>query len=250
MLPISLKKNVGFLKKKKFIYLLQKFKHLYFKTTNHSFFFDNNSVFQLEIKQKKINKNLLNFILLSDRLLLSSYLKFFIRTKGKIFLRKDCIFVINILNSLRFSSKLRYLSKFLRFRSMVYFFIKNKQKRIERSLFSVFKSKKKTSGSFYRYKLASKNILKLTINQLVLSNVYIGANTDFYNLALKPFLLQIESNFVIFNLKYTYWSLKLLVSFVIKIFSSTQKILIVNNSEFFRFTFLLKYKNIMYYDKK
>ena len=44
--------------------------------------------------------------------------------------------------------------------------------------------------------------LRLTINQLVLSNVYMGDNYQFINTKIKPFLLGYKNGYHIINLSF------------------------------------------------
>lgn len=73
------------------------------------------------------------------------------------------------------------------------------------------------------------NIIKLTLTQLLLYGTHMGYIRKFLNRDLKPYLLGFKGKFDIFNLKYTYLQLKLLLHVVINMVSLRQKLLIVNN---------------------
>lgn len=94
------------------------------------------------------------------------------------------------------------------------------------------------------------NIIKLTLNQLLLSNVHIGNTFRFLNVKIKPFLLGKKNNVYVLNVSFTFIQLKLIVSFVINLISCRQKLLIIKDRDYFDFRSLLKLKNVYYYDKK
>ena len=73
------------------------------------------------------------------------------------------------------------------------------------------------------------NIIKLTLNQLLLYGVHMGYIRKFLNRHIKPYLLGFKGKFDIFNLKYTHLQLKLLLHLIVNVISLRQKILIVNN---------------------
>jgi ribosomal protein S2 len=92
--------------------------------------------------------------------------------------------------------------------------------------------------------------LRLTTNQLMLSNVYMGDTSHFLDVKIKPFLLGYKSGYYILNFSFTQLQFKLLINILINIVSLRQKVLIVKDLDFFKLTFSLNYKNIFYYDKK
>ena len=94
------------------------------------------------------------------------------------------------------------------------------------------------------------NIIKLTLNQLLLSNVHVGNISKFLNVKIKPFLLGKKNNTYILNVSFTSIQLKLLINVLINLISFRQKFLIVKDRDYFNFSFLLKLKNVYYYDKK
>lgn len=92
--------------------------------------------------------------------------------------------------------------------------------------------------------------IKINLEQLLLSNAYLGDNSSFLNEKLKPYLLGYKNGFHILNISFTLWQLKLLVNFILNIVSLRQKILIVKELDFFQFNKLLSIPNVFYYDKK
>lgn len=94
------------------------------------------------------------------------------------------------------------------------------------------------------------NIIKLTLNQLLLSNVHVGNISKFLNVKIKPFLLGKKNNTYILNISFTSIQLKLFINILINLISFRQKLLIVKDRDYFNFSSLLKLKNIYYYDKK
>jgi ribosomal protein S2 len=92
--------------------------------------------------------------------------------------------------------------------------------------------------------------LKLTLNQMLLSNVHIGHTCRFLNVKIKPFLLGYRNDIHIINITHTSFQFKLVINFLINIFSLRQKLLIVRELDFFDFARTLQLKNIFYYDKK
>ena len=100
------------------------------------------------------------------------------------------------------------------------------------------------------YKHSSNFNLKLTINQLLLSNAHIGHNKRFLNNKIKPYLLGVRSNVHILNIYQTPFQFKVLINILINLVSLRNKILIVKDRDVFNFFDLLNLKNIFYYDKK
>ena len=73
------------------------------------------------------------------------------------------------------------------------------------------------------------NIIKLTINQLLISGIHLGYSKKFLNRQLKPYLAGFKGPFNIFNLKYIHLQLRLLMHLIINVVSVRQKILVVNH---------------------
>ena len=73
------------------------------------------------------------------------------------------------------------------------------------------------------------NIIKLTIDQLLVSGTHLGYIKKFLNRQLKPYLLGFKGPFNIFNIKYIHLQLRLLMHLIINVISLRQKILIVNH---------------------
>lgn len=85
---------------------------------------------------------------------------------------------------------------------------------------------------------------------MLLSNVHIGHTCRFLNVKIKPFLLGYRNDIHIINITYTSFQFKLVINFLINIFSLRQKVLIIRELDFFHFARTLQLKNIFYYDKK
>ena len=92
--------------------------------------------------------------------------------------------------------------------------------------------------------------LKLTINQMLLSNVHIGHTKKFLNVSIKPYLLGKRNNIYILNVMHTGFQFKLLINFLINIIAMRQKFLIIKDRDIFNFRKLLNLNNIYFYDKK
>lgn len=93
-------------------------------------------------------------------------------------------------------------------------------------------------------------LFRLTLNQLLLSNVYLGTKSNFFNVRVKPFLLGSRTGSYIINLSFTYLQFKILINLIINIVSYRQKILIVKDLDFYDLKASLLLKNVFYYDKK
>lgn len=91
---------------------------------------------------------------------------------------------------------------------------------------------------------------RLTINQLMLSNLYLGDNFSLINIKIKPFLLGYKSGYHIINLSFTHVQLKLLLKVVMNLIINRQKILIVKELDFYNFSKILRHKNLFYHDRK
>jgi len=93
-------------------------------------------------------------------------------------------------------------------------------------------------------------LFRLTLNQLLLSNVYLGTKSNFFTVRVKPFLLGSRTGSYVINLSFTYLQFKILISLIVNIVSHRQKILIVKDLDFYNLASSLLLKNIFYYDKK
>ena len=92
--------------------------------------------------------------------------------------------------------------------------------------------------------------LKLTLNQMLISNVHIGHTKKFLNVNIKPYLLGSRNNIYILNITKTTFQFKLLINILINLISLRQKVLIVKDRDIFNFRRLLNLKNIYYSDSK
>lgn len=91
---------------------------------------------------------------------------------------------------------------------------------------------------------------RLTVKQLILSNVYFGTSSLFLNKKIKPYLLGIKGTNYIFNLSFTFLQFKQLVAVILNMVSHRQKILVVKNVNFYKFVDQLLINNLFYYEKK
>lgn len=101
-----------------------------------------------------------------------------------------------------------------------------------------------------RVKLNNDKNFKLTMGQMILSNIYLGTNSEYISSAVKPFLLGKRNGFYIINLSFTYLQFKVLINFIMNIVSLRRKLLIVKENDMFNLNLLVNYSNIFYYDKK
>lgn len=92
--------------------------------------------------------------------------------------------------------------------------------------------------------------LRITINQLLLSNVYLGDNVALSNNKMKSYLLGYKNGSHILNFAYTHLQLKLLINILVNLISLRQKILIVKNLDVFNLNIFFNYKNVFFYDNK
>ena len=92
--------------------------------------------------------------------------------------------------------------------------------------------------------------LKLTVNQMLASNVHIGHTKKFLNVGVKPYLLGSRNNIYILNINRTTFQFKLLINILINIISLRQKLLIVKDRDVFNFRRLLNLKQVYYSDSK
>jgi hypothetical protein len=96
----------------------------------------------------------------------------------------------------------------------------------------------------------SNNYFKLTISQMMASNVYLASSNEYLNTAIKPFLLGKRNGFYIINLSFTFLQFRILINFILNIVSLRRKILIVKEHDVFNTNLLLNYGNIFYCDNK
>lgn len=94
------------------------------------------------------------------------------------------------------------------------------------------------------------SISRLTINQLMLSNVHLGDNCSFLDPKIKPFLLGYKNNHHVINLLLSQNQLKLLSQVVLNLIINRQKILIIKDLDFYNLGLNLNYKNVFYFHTK
>jgi ribosomal protein S2 len=91
---------------------------------------------------------------------------------------------------------------------------------------------------------------RLTINQLILANVYLGDKCSSLNIKIKPYLMGRRNGYHILNISYTHLQFKIIIKILIKLFLSRQKILVLKDLDFYNLSISLNCKNIFFYDKK
>lgn len=92
--------------------------------------------------------------------------------------------------------------------------------------------------------------LKLTLNQILLSNVHLGHNKRFLNSDIKPYLLGTRNNMHILNVSKTGFQFKLFINLLINVTSLRQKILVVKDRDVYNFRNLLNLRQVYYSDGK
>lgn len=92
--------------------------------------------------------------------------------------------------------------------------------------------------------------LKLTINQMLMSNLHIGHTRKFLNSNVKPYLLGTRNNINILNITKTPFQFKLFINILINVSSLRQKILIVKDRDIFGFKDMLNMSSVYYYNNK
>lgn len=92
--------------------------------------------------------------------------------------------------------------------------------------------------------------LKLTINQMLNSNIHIGHTKRFLNVGIKPYLLGSRNNIYILNITKTPFQFKSFINILINLISLRQKLLIVKDRDVFNFKRLLNLKQVYYSDRK
>ena len=91
---------------------------------------------------------------------------------------------------------------------------------------------------------------RLTISQLMLSNIYLGDNFAFVNIKIKPFLLGYKNGYHLINLSFTQIQFKIVLKVIINLIINRQKILIVKNNDFYNLNYYFNNKNVFFYIKK
>lgn len=100
------------------------------------------------------------------------------------------------------------------------------------------------------YKNISNLNLKLTINQMLISNVHVGHTKKFLNCEIKPYLLGVRNNIYILNISRTSFQFKLFINLLVNIISLRQKVLVVKDRDVYNFRHLLNLKQVYYSDNK
>jgi len=88
------------------------------------------------------------------------------------------------------------------------------------------------------------------MDQLILSNVHLGAYNSFLNIKLKSFLFGVKNEHNVINVLYTYVQLKIIINYLINIISLRQKILIVKALDLYTTKLDLTGKNVFFYNQK
>ena len=90
--------------------------------------------------------------------------------------------------------------------------------------------------------LKKKNIIKLTLKQLVLSGIHVGSSKNSLHNELKAFVFGHYNHFFLINLYYTSFQLKLLSNLIINLVYSRQKVMFVKSTGFG--SFRTKFDNV------
>ena len=98
--------------------------------------------------------------------------------------------------------------------------------------------------------MSSTYLSRLTTNQLIISNVYLGTQCSLVNIKLKPYLLGRRNGHHILNISFTFLQFKIITKLLIKLFLSRQKILVIKDLDCYKLTSTFICKNIFFYDKK
>lgn len=93
-------------------------------------------------------------------------------------------------------------------------------------------------------------ISRLTHNQLIISNVYLGTQCSLVNVKLKPYLLGRRNGHHILNISFTFLQFKVITKLLIKLFLSRQKILVIKDLDYYNVTAAFNCKSIFFYHKK
>lgn len=100
------------------------------------------------------------------------------------------------------------------------------------------------------YKNSSNLNLKLTVDQMLMSNIHIGHTKKFLNVKVKPYLLGSRNNIYILNILNTSSQFKTFINLIINLVSLRHRILVVKDRDLFNFRHMLKLNNIYFYDQK
>ena len=92
--------------------------------------------------------------------------------------------------------------------------------------------------------------LKLTINQMLNSNIHLGHTKRFLNVGVKSYLLGSRNNLYVLNVSKTPFQFKLFINILINLISVRQKLLIIKDRDVYNFRCLLNLKQIYYSDRK
>jgi small subunit ribosomal protein S2 len=93
-------------------------------------------------------------------------------------------------------------------------------------------------------------MIKLSVSQMLLSNIHVGNTTRFLNVKIKPYLFGRRGSVYLFNISTTYVQLKLFLTLLINLVSRRRKVLIVKDRDFYNFQSLLNIRHTYYYYKK
>lgn len=93
-------------------------------------------------------------------------------------------------------------------------------------------------------------MIKLSVSQMLLSNIHVGNTTRFLNVKIKPYLFGRRGSVYLFNISTTYVQLKLFLILLINLVSRRRKLLIVKDRDFYNFQSLLNIRHTYYYYKK
>jgi ribosomal protein S2 len=93
-------------------------------------------------------------------------------------------------------------------------------------------------------------MIKLSLSQMLLSNIHVGNTTRFLNVKTKPYLFGRRGSVYLFNAATTHVQLKLFLTLLINLVSRRRKLLIVKDRDFYNFQSLFNIKNAYYYNKK
>lgn len=92
--------------------------------------------------------------------------------------------------------------------------------------------------------------LILHTNQLLFANVHIGHSSKFFNLKIKGYLLGLRKKLFILNINLTIIQYQIVINLIINLISKRHKILVIKEFDLSNFKKHLKFKNVMFYDKK
>jgi small subunit ribosomal protein S2 len=93
-------------------------------------------------------------------------------------------------------------------------------------------------------------MIKLSVSQMLLSNIHVGNTTRFLNIKMKPYIFGRRGSVYLFNVSTTYLQLKLFLTLLINLIAKRRKLLMVKDRDFYNFQSLLNIKYTYYYYKK